>query len=769
MKPSSSGPSYKSILLLAFISGGLALAQQLLWTRRMVDLLGAAAGSTARVFACFFLGLALGAQAAGRMAARTRRPWRAVALAEFAVALLSVPMLLLPWWADGLWPALGADRLVSGPGALLKTLLSILLVLPPAFAMGFFLPLAGSTLDLRRDPDRDPGLPLYVANTFGALAGILFVVFLLPRGIGIFTAMRLVIFGNLFSAGVYLYFDHLSEPSATILPEPPPSPAASSVTKSFSPRTLHGVAALSGFLVLALEVTALSLIQLVAPLSFFAPGAILLTFIGILAFCSLSVTTFPFTRFWQKHGLFTSAAASGIGLWFSPLLFHTFAPHFPVDTPAASLPAFFLRIAFFTLLVFGPAVFFAGLWFPLAARLSATASLNSTGTRWGGLLAVNGLGGWLGAEAAYRFLLPAFGPFGTLGLLGALYLFAANILLHNEASPWLKRATLALFFVGSYLSLQVFPSLPTTHPGLRPHVREESHGREGSFAILDHPVMGRAILMYNQYILGSSQATPAQARQAHIPLLLHPAPRRVGFLGAGTGISPGAALAHQAVEHLETAEISGTVAEAAHRWFAAENRNWFTDPRSTVHIEDARTWIAAGPGRFDVLISDLFLPWGPGEGRLFTVEHFQACRAALAPGGLFCMWLPLYQLTEDQVTLILNSFQTVFGTTHLLLRETSPEAPALGLIGGTSQTLHWTTVQTRLAAEILTDPEIATLDLLKALHLTTLPIPEHPLAPLNTLDNLRLELDAARIQLLYGNHAPYLRGARFTTWREQFQ
>ncbi len=766
MNPSRSAPPGPLILAMAFFSGALALAQQLLWTRRMVDLMGAAAGSTARVFACFFLGLALGAQVAGRIAARTQRPWRMAALAEFGVALLSVPMLTLPLWADPLWPWLGAERLLATPGALLKTALSVLLVLPPAFAMGFFLPMAGSALHTDRNADRDPGLPLYVANTFGALAGILFGILYLPAGAGLFSAMRWVIVGNLLSTVVYLCFDHFSSPLSPV-PAPPKSDNVPAAVPS--PRTLLAVAALSGFLVLALEINALMLVQLVAPLSFFAPGAILFAFIGILAVCGLSVATLPLSPFWRENGLFITAISAGIALWISPFLFHTFAPHFPVDTPAASLTAFFLRIVLFSLLVFGPAVFFAGLWFPLAARLSAQGSTQSTGARWGGLLAVNGLGGWLGAEAAYRFLLPAFGPFGTLGLLGTLYLFAANLLIPPHPSPWIRRAALALFFVGGYISLQVFPSLPTTHPSLRPHVREESHGREGSFAILDHPAMGRAILMYNQYILGSSAATPAQARQAHIPLLLHPTPHRVGFLGAGTGISPGAALDHTAVEHVETAELSSTVAQAAHQWFATENRNWYTDPRSTVHIEDARTWVAASPDRFDVLVSDLFLPWGPGEGRLFTVEHFTACRAALAPDGLFCMWLPLYQLTEEQVTLILNSFRTVFGTTHLILRETSPESPALGLIGWKNGRLDWNTAKTRLTAENLTDPEIPTLAALQALSLHTLPAPQQPLSPLNTLDNLHLELDASRVLLQYGNKAPYLTEIRFQTWRKIFK
>ena len=48
-------------MVLVLLSGCAALAHELLWTRRMVVLLGASAASSTRGFGCFFLGLAVGA------------------------------------------------------------------------------------------------------------------------------------------------------------------------------------------------------------------------------------------------------------------------------------------------------------------------------------------------------------------------------------------------------------------------------------------------------------------------------------------------------------------------------------------------------------------------------------------------------------------------------------------------------------------------------------------------------------------------------------
>ena len=50
-----------------------------------------------------------------------------------------------------------------------------------------------------------------------------------------------------------------------------------------------------------------------------------------------------------------------------------------------------------------------------------------------------------------------------------------------------------------------------------------------------------------------------------------------------------------------------------------------------------------------MIVADLFVPWQAGAASLWTREHFAAVRARLAPGGLFCQWLPLYQLGAARV------------------------------------------------------------------------------------------------------------------------
>lgn len=756
------------IFLLAWAGGATALAHQLLWTRRMVDLMGASAGSAARVFGCFFFGLAVGSFLSAGLAPRVRRPWRWLASAELLIALLCLPMLFLTQWADGLWPWLGPDRLTGWMGGSLKTLLSIGLVFLPAAIMGLFLPLAVIGWP-QSDAKRDPGLWLYAVNTLGAVLGILLVtVWLLPR-FGMQRVMVAAILTNLLAAaGGFLldvggcgWRDRHASASGLTLRETIPT------------RSLLWVAALSGGLVMASEVIALLVVQLLAPLSFFAPAAVLATFILLLATGAFIVAAAS-TRghFTTSSSLIPIALGAGVGLALTPLLFHLLASRFPIAIEQSSLLGFMLRLSFFTLIVFGPAILAASLWFPALALCAGERGSAADPYRWGWLLAVNGLGGWIGTELAYGVLLPWVGPFTGLGVIGFLYILTAWVLQPAQASAlsvWLIRSGLTATLV---LLWFVHPRLATVHPRFVPFVLEERQGREGSLAVLESPEMGRALLLQNQYILGSTQAALQQERQAHIPLLLHPQPTRVGFIGLATGSTAGAALAHAAVDSVEAAEISRTVVDAATQWFGDANRQIATDPRARIVIEDGRTWLAAHEDHFDVLISDLFLPWGPGEGRLYTLEHFQAAHRAIRPeGGLFCLWLPMYQLTDPHFMVILNTFLQVFERAELMQWDHSDQQPAMALMGWRNATdfgINEAIFERRAAAERIGDRQLLETPYLRSLYIGRA---ERGLirSPLNTLTNLWIELDAGRTRVLHPQTAPYLQGPRWTEWRNSLQ
>src|SRR6185436_19844994 len=102
------------------------------------------------------------------------------------------------------------------------------------------------------------------------------------------------------------------------------------------------------------------------------------------------------------------------------------------------------------------------------------------------------------------------------------------------------------------------------------------------------------------------------------------------------------------VETIDAVELLPEVADLARRHFGAANLGLLEDRRVRLVCDDARTFVRGHSGEYDVIVGDLVVPWRAGESALYTAEHFAHARAALAPHGLFCQWLPAYQLTVEQ-------------------------------------------------------------------------------------------------------------------------
>ena len=84
---------------------------------------------------------------------------------------------------------------------------------------------------------------------------------------------------------------------------------------------------------------------------------------------------------------------------------------------------------------------------------------------------------------------------------------------------------------------------------------------------------------------------------------------------------------------------------------------------------NARRYVTATNKKYDVIVADLFHPSRDGAGSLYTVEHFTAIRRLLTERGLFCQWLPLYQLDLET---LLRSLRGPFSTSFRMGRHSWP-------------------------------------------------------------------------------------------------
>jgi spermidine synthase len=146
-----------------------------------------------------------------------------------------------------------------------------------------------------------------------------------------------------------------------------------------------------------------------------------------------------------------------------------------------------------------------------------------------------------------------------------------------------------------------------------------------------------------------------QRTLGHLPMLAHPDPKRVFVLGTGTGMTLGAVALHPEVESITLAEIEPGVLGAT-RQFADYNGNALDAPQLRVVFNDGRNFLRTTREAFDVITADPIHPWSGGAAYLYTDEYWQVVASRLAPGGVVCQWLPIYELSVDDLKSVVATF-----------------------------------------------------------------------------------------------------------------
>jgi spermidine synthase len=659
---------------LFFVSGALGLVYEVLWMRWFTTLFGATTLATTATLSGFFLGLAAGSHTFGERSKRWRRPIRAFGLLEIGVALgaLLVPPVLDLYGQA--YPVL-YPRLSPFPAgfALVKLLLAVAAVGIPSFCMGGTLP---ALVEAIAPSGRRLGIPvggLYAINLLGAALGTLTVPFVLLPRLGLDTSYACAVAGSL-GVGLTAYVIG----SATPRRPSPESLAPGRRDASYTPSiagTVLVLSGVSGLCALALQVLWTRMFALVHENSLYSFSVVVFVFLlGLTGGAAIARRALGQGHV-PRRVLSRAWCVAGLLVVVSPLLFHGMTDGFTYVSAEGwySTLGRLLMLALVTML---PASLGLGMALPLVMEMASPSGRESAGPRIGRVLAVNTLGAIVGPLLATFLMGPLLGLWWSLVVLGSFLVVAA-------ACTGLTRAEAAVG--GSALVAALLLLEPAGLPPVRVRaatgqrlisVREGTHGTTAVIA----DDRDRWITVNNSYVLGGTAASEEERWQAHLPLLLHASPHRVAFLGTGTGITAGAALLHP-VDHIVALEIVPEVAIAARQDFADVNSRVMDDPRVRVVIDDGRNYLASSPQAFDVIVGDLLVPWRPAEAPLYTQEHFESVRRALTAEGVFCQWLPLYQLSPEQLAIILRTFLDVFPGASLWRGNFIPDEPTLALVG----------------------------------------------------------------------------------------
>ena len=744
---------------LAFVSGAVALSHELLWTRRLIDLLGATEAVTGRVLGLFFLGLSLGGWLATRWSHADGNPAIRLALAEISIAVLSLPAVFLPLWADGFVATLGTELLISWQGNVIKAMLAAAVVLPPAVAMGTTMPMFMQVIADLGGQIRRSGIWIYSLNMIGGVFGLWLVSTCLLELTGVHGAMICAASGNVLIGLVSLGLANQvgKRNAANVDPvselgenQPPVAFDASKFKHVFV------MAFLSGAVVLAIEVLILRLLALVAPSSLQTTSALLANVILFLAIGSVAVALWNYIKLSSENQLILGVVGAALFCFLCPLILYQTTDQLISIRYLASLNGLTIdSIGHYWLLLFGivatssgAAMFFFGLVFP--SILSIHSKHDPRGRSIGLLLAANGLGGLVGAELGNWFLVSQIGIYQGFVILAVATALAA-ILTCFFTNRKLVAAGIAMIAVfAGIVNFDSYQDLRYLSPRAKKsfQIEQTCFSRDGVLAVAKEKSGARSLLMNNQYVLGSSgtAAEAAERRQLLVPWLLHPESKKVCCLGFATGISASGLEVLDSPPEITSVELSEKVVEVARQFFGYQHQTFFQRSGNRVVNEDARTFMTCAEEEYDLIVADLFRPHGAGESRLFSIEHFKNVKRALRSGGLFCQWLPAHQLNKRQFETIANTFLNVFPNTLVVNGGISTGTPTIGLCAWKNDRPWQTPELVQKIGEIREQKGVKDILSLNAQLLVVGTLDKNNLStvPVNTLDNALLEIDAGK-------------------------
>ncbi len=730
------------ILVLFTLSGMCALIYQLLWTRWLGLLVGNFATATATVVTVFMAGLALGNWLIGRISV-TRSPKAALmlyavleigltALAALSPALFSSTSPWFPWLA------------AASEDPLLRAFLCFLVLLPPTILMGGTLPALVQTLSATAP--RALG-PLYAFNTLGGACGPVLAAFILMPELGLKVTLFLTCALNAGVAATAFWIAwRWPALSPLTLPSPPFGGRGNKGEGESPPPTLspsggegkgegdlppgralpawvpYALGAFSGFLALAFEIALTrAFVLMITGGSVYGFALILTSYLLGLALGASLVRRWPPQS--ASGALMVFAVAQGV-VWLFSLTtpFWDLLPPLLVRFWWLALPFWTLQLFNFLVILSLTLVLTTAFGYTLPALAAALPKPSSASI--GRLFAANMIGAVIGAPLAGFVLLPSrLELSGTLLVLGSLALLAAAV----TAAAARPRHMLAILIPVPFLVALSFvlppPDKSVMNAGMynRPHGFKpggikgnvtpiEGAHRMGKIIYQKDSLTGRIAVravsqMEMSFVVngkpdGSTSKVDmyTQILMAHLPALIHPAPKRVLVIGLGTGTTTGCLTLHPEVEEIHVVEIEPAQV-AVSRYFRHHNYNVVNNLKVHFHLDDARHFLLTDESTYDMIVSEPSNLWVSGMVNLFTKEFYESVRQHLNPGGVFFQWIHYYRVAPQDTKGMLRTFQSVFPHTMFWIHQYG-DAFLMGRIEGIAVDMDdW---ERRLASPALT-------------------------------------------------------------------
>lgn len=668
------------------VSGFAGLIYESIWSHYLKLFLGHAAYAQTLVLAIFMGGMALGSWLVSRYTNRIANLLLGYAIAELLIGILAIAfhrvfVSLTGWAFDSVLPALGG----SGAVDVFKWGLASALILPASILLGTTFPLmSGGILRVYPQEGGRALSMLYFTNSFGASVGVLASGFYLIERIGLPGAMLTAGLLNVALAfAVWLITKRI-----TAAPGAGPAVAAGAGeggSRLF--RLMIVLAFASGAASFVYEIAWIRMLSLGLGASSHAFEVMLSAFILGMSLGGLVLRLLPGAFRDDLKWLAGILAAKGIfavgalGVYGGVLEFVGWAMRAVAPTAEGYV---LLNVSghVASMMVMFPSAFCAGMTLPLAT--SALLVRGHGEASIGRIYGANTAGCIFGAAFATHVGMEAFGVKGLTGLgsIADLAMAAAVLALGLRITARvafasvaaLAAAVVAMYAAADLDALKMASGVFRYGKFLDPATSRIQFYRDGKTAtvsvvdisnsrsIRTNGKPDASIAFHNR--TGPSTDEPTMVLAGTLPFAFKPDARRVANIGFGSGLTTHAVLASPQVEAVDSIEIERMMIEGA-RLFDPHNRRAFHDPRSRIHIDDAKTFFASHGARYDVIISEPSNPWVSGVSSLFSEEFYALVGRHLADDGVLVQWVQVYEINFDLLASIVKALGNHFGDYEL--------------------------------------------------------------------------------------------------------
>jgi spermidine synthase len=665
----TSSRRFTPALLLLFVgSGCAALVYEVVWFQLLQLVIGSSAISLGVLLGTFMGGMCIGSLFLPRFVSADQHPLRVYAYLELGIAVLGILLLFGMPLISHIYTSWAGT---GGVSIFLRAVAAAICLLPPTILMGATLPAMSRWVETTPQGVSWLGF-FYGGNTVGAVIGSLLAGFYLMRVHDMHIATYVAVALNVLVAVVALLIarvaphDHAAESHETRIATAPGAWA------------IYVAIALSGMTALASEVIWTRLLSLLFGATAYTFSLILAVFllgigIGSSAGSALArnIENPRLALGWVQMSLCGAIA------WASYMLALSL-PYWPID-PSLSLDPWFnfqldLARGLWVLL---PGAILWGASFPLA--LAAVASNGQDpGRLVGGVYAANtvgaivgALGGslllvtWLGSQHAQQALIIVSGLSALLlleplpgsdsrrrsafaGMLPIVVAAVCAALLARNV-PEIPKVLVAY---GRYAATRVNQPMEIVYMG---------EGWNASVAVSRLP---GGVLNYHNAGKVQASSEPQDMRLqrmlGHLTTLIPKDPNKVLVIGCGAGVTAGAVSIEPRLKQLTIAEIEPLVPQVVSTYFAEHNFDVVRNPKTRVHLDDARHYLLTTDEKFDAITSDPLDPWVKGAAMLYTREFFEIVKSRLNPGGVVTLFVQLYESNMPAVKSEIATFMEAF-------------------------------------------------------------------------------------------------------------